>query len=445
MLVNNLYMKKIKNSKFVNVEKIGSSELGKSLNVKYVGNKNASLRIFIIAGQHGDEKYSRLAVTRLIKNLNRKQDLKPLTFYAVLTDANPDGGSKKRRRNALEIDLNRDHQLLESKEVRAIHSFVRSWKPHAIIDVHNFRARRKHLIAKNLIVYYDVFMDIPTNPSIPQLLDNKKLNQFFIKVKSDLQSHEITCERYTMIKRSGRVRHSTLDIKDARNSLALRYGVLTILLEGRQPTKENGEEKKRLILAQYRALRSIIKWIKKHRNDFLENQKHIPIQDELIAIGSKYQSSNHALQMIFKNLKTKKPNVVTLSNYSPKVEITRFINLPNYYAVPLDRTVLIDTLKQHGFSFKRSNFSKTKKIEYYTLRSINHQGIMTRRMKRRTILKKAKKMKLDNYAIFPTNQQGGRCLAVFLEPKSMYGLHRYPKVNLSFSDNSEYPVLRILK
>jgi len=121
MLVNNLYMKIIKNSKFVNVEKIGSSELGKSLNVKYVGNKNASLRIFIIAGQHGDEKYSRLAVTRLIKNLNRKQDLKPLTFYAVLTDANPDGGSKKRRRNALEIDLNRDHQLLESKEVRAIH------------------------------------------------------------------------------------------------------------------------------------------------------------------------------------------------------------------------------------------------------------------------------------------------------------------------------------
>ena len=149
--------------------------------------------------------------------------------------------------------------------------------------------------------------------------------------------------------------------------------------------------------------------------------------------------------MTFKNLKTKKPNVVTLSNYSPKVEITRFINLPNYYAVPLDRKVLIDTFKQHGFSFKRSSFSKTKKIEYYTLRSTNHQGRITRRMKRRTILKKAKKMKLDNYAIFPTNQQGGRCLAVFLEPKSMYGLHRYPKVNLSFSDNSEYPVLRILK
>jgi len=42
MLVNNLYMKIIKNAKFVNAEKIGSSELGKSLNVKDVCNKNAS-------------------------------------------------------------------------------------------------------------------------------------------------------------------------------------------------------------------------------------------------------------------------------------------------------------------------------------------------------------------------------------------------------------------
>ena len=52
-------------------------------------------------------------------------------------------------------------------------------------------------------------------------------------------------------------------------------------------------------------------------------------------------------------------------------------------------------------------------------------------------------MELEPYEIFPTHQNGGEALAVFLEPESKHGLHRFASMGIPLVAPSWYPVLRV--
>ena len=101
-------------------------------------------------------------------------------------------------------------------------------------------------------------------------------------VRTYLKSKNISCERYTIVTKSGRVRHSTPNVMDARNSLALRYNILTILLEGKNPRRKEGKEgRMRIIQAQYDALIGTMKWLEENMQIFVTNnvdtRSRIPI------------------------------------------------------------------------------------------------------------------------------------------------------------------------
>lgn len=413
---------------------IGHTVLGKPLIIEFHGNPESPLKIFILAGQHGDEKYSQTAVNELLNYF--KSNSNPAYFVAILSNANPDGYEKNIRENSNLIDLNRDHEILCSEENIAIHSFVRNWMPKIIIDVHNYPPRRKHLLKKHLILSHDIFVDIPTNPAILQRLNDKKINELFTTLKSDLRSKRISCERYTIFQKSGKIRHSTIDIKDARNSLSLRYDVFCIILEGKEPFKKDGTEgEKKTVLSQYYALCSILNWIEKNKLEF-EKIEHIPKKNELIPVQARYRNSNEILKMDLKNSKTKKINEINFKKYSPNIEITKFVKMPEGYAVPNSLPAL-EVLTKHGFSYD-SKIDIKKQVEIYYLNDSPGEKISKKHIK-----KKIDTVSMSEYTVFPITQLGGRFLALLLEPSSKFGLHRFPELKLNFSKNLEYPVLRI--
>jgi zinc carboxypeptidase len=439
------------NFSLIKSEVIGLSEQQRPLTVSYLDNKDSNslqLKVFVIAGQHGDEKYGRKAATLLKNSLLSFDTDFPSIQLAVLPDANPDGSFQKTRRNAIGIDLNRDHQRLESKEMHAIHSFVRVWKPHIIIDVHNIRSKRRDLRARNLILYHDIFIDTPTNPAVNQPLDHDEIGDFLKAVQSDLKSLNFTCDKYVMLKRSGRVRHSTLDVNEALNSFSLRYGILTVLLEGRTPIREErATDRDHIISAQYHALLSILKWMQAHKDCFTVNRKSAtPSKGDRFPLRSKYRPTNEPYKMIFRNSTTKIANVVMLpNNYTSKLEVTKYIELPAAYAIPSDKVKVIEILNRHGFASHFSNPSKIQNIEYYEIIQKEIQSTSEVRPSKRILaISKFEQKKLDSYIIFPVKQEGGHSLAMFLEPRSMYGLQRYTDLELSNSPGLHYPILRVL-
>lgn len=425
-----------------NVEIIGYSENKKPMNVVYLGDKSQDkqhLRVFIIAGQHGDERHSRVSVNRIMSDMNFNMKL-PLLQLAILPDANPDGSHQRTRANANGIDLNRDHQRLESEETRLIHSFVRKWKPHLIIDVHNYPSKRKHLLANNHVICQDVFLDIPTNMSIQ--LDQIKSAQLLNVIKSELESSRISCDRYTIITPTGRVRHSTPDVTDARNSLALRYNVLTILLEGRDPTRgDDPTIKEHLIAAQTSALYSILEWAQANKDSLFNSKPCIPSEKDSIVISSKYVKPNDDIKIKLRNSITKKIETVSFPKYTPNLEATKSVELPTAYAIPVTKVKVIEILSRHGF---KSQYSDSNlHVQYYIVKSAQESKNKNKSARNVVVETRTEHRRLDDYVIFPIRQEGGNTLAVFLEPESKYGLSRYADLNLPLLPNSIYPVLRI--
>lgn len=410
-------------------EIIGLSEQQRPLTVRFLGRTDSPLRVFIMAGQHGDERYGRKAVNRLVKVFSQPGKFEsrfPHIQLAVLENANPDGAAKRTRNNAIDIDLNRDHLLLDSKENRAIHGFVGSWKPHVIVDVHNFPSRRKHLLQKDRVIYYDVFVDVPTNPAVQLSINKDQISDIVQQVKSELSKHGFSCERYTIVQTSGKVRHSTPDIVDARNFLALRYSALAILLEGRSPTREDGSGgRKHIVKAQYRAVLSVLRQVQSYRKQLVKPDRPAA----RIPIRSKYVLSGHPLEMIFRNPKTNELDSVVLAEYTPDLLVTRYVNIPKAYAVPFSKTRTMEILSRHGFSFTRSD--AVEPVEYYVPRMLKKPKIRTG------------ERSLKDYAIFPVDQKGGSVLVLMLEPRSRYGLYRYPDLKLEIGLEAGYPILRI--
>jgi hypothetical protein len=433
-------------------EIIGYSERGQPLVLSYHGDtrKKPQVKVFILAGQHGDEKYGKKAASRLISILDDNNYPKKFEclHVAILQNANPDGSMMKSRTNASGIDLNRDHQLLNAVETRSVHSFIRKWRPHLVIDVHNYPSKRKHLLEKGLVLHHDVFIDVPTTPGVftNTHMNQEALNQFLQKVRTDLQSNGFSCERYCMIRPSGRVRHSTPDVIDARNFLAFRYNAMTVLLEGRTPTRDDGEaERESLISAQLQALLSALTWAIQNEDYLNKIRDYIPTSGEKVPARSKYVAAHQSLKMSFRSsLSNGGIKIVSSPKYTPCIEVTKYIDLPAAYAIPKDREKIINILHRHEFVSKSADPSTAKTIQQYYIQSVEYSKRENRSPRRVAVTVVSKKMKLDDYEIFPTDQIGGHSLAIMLEPESKYGIHRNASLDLRILSESHYPILRVM-
>ena len=425
---------------------IGWSTNGRPVTIAYLGkNVDPQLKIFIFAGQHGDEKYARMATEKLVDYLTEAIDKSfPQVHVAVLSDANPDASSRNTRKGPAGIDMNRDHALLRSKENRLIHSFVRSWRPHLIIDVHNYPSKRKYLRERSYAFCDDIFVDIPTNLAVRKTLDENELKNLIKHLQSDLEPFNYSCGRYVIINSTGKVRHSTHDIIDARNFLSLRYDTLTLLLEGREPLQENAKkEKEWIVSAQYQALLSILRWAVKHTLYLVDSPKpRTPARGNKIVIRCKYRIADHAFRIRLRNILTRQTEEAVMPIYNPLMEATRYIKLPYAYAIPSHKNQIIEILHSHGFVSEHTSSFKLEHIEQYLIQSVVHSDAKDKSPKVSVLVRKGEKS-LHNYLLFPANQEGGHSLALLLEPQSEYGLHRYSDLGLYLVSGLEYEVLRV--
>lgn len=124
------------------VKPVGRSFLGKEIFLITVGQgKN---KVFMWSQMHGDESTATMAIFDLIKFLSaqdefdpfRKRILQENTIY-ILPMLNPDGAELFQRRNALEIDLNRDALSIQSPEALILKNVFELIKPEYGFNLHD--------------------------------------------------------------------------------------------------------------------------------------------------------------------------------------------------------------------------------------------------------------------------------------------------------------------
>jgi hypothetical protein len=442
----------MENEEFVDYKVIGRTARKRRIAVVLIGERvNPQLKIFVMAGQHGDEKYSRQAAERLISHLIKtKANEFPKNCIAIMSNANPDGAYKNKRRTADGIDMNRDHLILTSEENRAIHSFIRSWKPNLIIDVHNYPPKTKYLEEKNYVFYHDVLIDVPTNLGVRRTLDRDKLYNLIGEIRLNFDSHNYTCDRYVLVDPEGKIRHSTHDIVDARNFFSLRYDILSILVTGREPLPEEDQKNQieRTISAQYLALISILTWANKNTNILLSKDS-LPSykKGDKIAVRFKYNEPEQSYRMNFVNTLTKNIEEVVFTNYQSSLRPTRLVKLPYAYAIPEDKESVIYLLHNDGFLSQHPTDSLIYRVQRYFVLSCEPSKVTAKSRPPTNVrlLSTDEEQVLSNYEVFPINQEGGHCIPLLFEPQSEYGLPRYRELDLGIIPGNYYPIVRVME
>jgi len=425
-------------------ETIGYSVEGRPLLVRHCGDDGERLRLFILAGQHGDESDAPKAALEYLAEFasNPPKGVR----LAVLWDANPDGSAAGTRRNARDIDLNRDHVLLSAPETRAVHLFVNRWRPNLIVDVHTYRPWRPELLQHGMVFPQDVMIDFPTNPAIRTGWTPAARNRLFARLKQRMAEASLRCDRYTLVRAPGIVRHSTLDILDARNMFALRYETPTVLLEGRRSSREDP----RIFTAPHRALvksiHAVVEWASGRRRQIRRERRGAAEYHDTVPIQCRYIHSNSpARYMEMQSASFGDIHVMGIpGEYLPSIKTVRTVRTPRAYAVPRTAVKLLEVLARHNLETAPSPGPGRIEAEVYRIwceagRELSEGGDIAP-----FTTTERKSLNGGKYVLFPTCQVGGRALTLLLEPESQFGAHRFPGLGVPLEPASFYPVARVI-
>ncbi|MDO1445992.1 M14 family zinc carboxypeptidase [Rhodocytophaga aerolata] len=128
------------------VKKIGQSYENRDIYLVKIGTGKTTVLMW--SQMHGDEPTATMALMDIFNYLRqtstadkeRDEILKQITLY-VIPMLNPDGAEVYKRRNALDVDLNRDAISLQSPESRLLKSVRDSLKPEFGFNLHDQNTR----------------------------------------------------------------------------------------------------------------------------------------------------------------------------------------------------------------------------------------------------------------------------------------------------------------
>lgn len=135
-------IRKHTDSKFLKAEEIGKSIRGRSINHLTAG--HGQIKVLLWSQMHGDESTATMALFDMFNFLSaddennalRKLILDKLELHFVPM-LNPDGAQAWKRRNDLDIDINRDARMLVTPEAQALMSVAKAVRPEIGFNLHD--------------------------------------------------------------------------------------------------------------------------------------------------------------------------------------------------------------------------------------------------------------------------------------------------------------------
>lgn len=123
------------------ITEIGKSGLGKPIYMMTLGNGN--IRVAAWSQMHGNESTATLAMLDLLAITEKHPELTDKLFSLIQLDfifmLNPDGSETWSRRNAFDIDLNRDFIRTSSSEMRLLKSIILNGNYSYLLNLHDQR------------------------------------------------------------------------------------------------------------------------------------------------------------------------------------------------------------------------------------------------------------------------------------------------------------------
>jgi len=447
-------------SVMVKTEIIGQSVDGRNLYaLKFssgeFGADKLKVRVLFFAQQHGNEQSGKEAALKLALSLTKPENsyLFDKIDLAIVPQVNPDGSELNQRRNAHEMDLNRNHLILTEPETQALHRFFEKYLFEVTMDVHEYSPYgddwKKYGYRKNS----DVTLGVNTNVNVSEkirVFSNEVVAPYVLKYISDRGfSSFVYCPGGPP--GMDYIRHSTFDINDGRQSLGI-LNSLSFIQEGmngednfvenlQHRTEGQATGMKAMLEFVYLNSMQIQKIVADGRKSMFTAKPGKPV-----SVQASHFSDGRKLMLPLVSWNTKTDTVVEVTDYRPVVKSTYDIDRPLGYLIPKKKTELVAWLNIQNITQKEYIPGMHPKVEHYYIRDIDSIDF-ERDMIVNPIVESSAVNISDpaEYIFVPAAQLKANMIVQALEPKSMLGLITYKQYAHLLKTATYFPVLRVIK
>lgn len=448
-------------SPLLKVEIIGKSSQGRNIyalefSSSEFGKDKRKTRVLIFAQQHGNEQSGKDGALLLASKLllpGNKYLLDKLDIVLIPL-MNPDGSEANKRRNGNSADLNRNHLILTEPETIALHHFYDKYLFEVTMDVHEYspfgETWKKYGYRDNS----DELLGSPTNIMVSEKIRNLSNQGFYPFLKKYCSENNVSCFIYAPggPPEIDYIRHSTFDINDGRQSLAIQNSI-SLILEGMNGPDAFAENIRHRAEAQMTAMRGLLEYSFNNSPEIkrlvAEERKSLVNSKpgEKVAVQLIHAPNGETLSLPLYSYHSGNDTVVIVHNYRPTVKSISDVTRPCGYLIPKSDAALVSWINRLAFITQPFKAGKTTVMEQYSvvsMDSIDFEGDMVNNPELRVkVLSSVTNP--GNYIYIPTAQLKGNMIIIALEPKSMLGLATYPLFSYLVKAGTDYPVLRVVK
>lgn len=407
--------------------------------------------IFMFAQQHGNEPSGKEGLLLLIEDLaqGRLNNVLDSVNLLLMPQVNPDGGDLHQRRNANNIDLNRDHLLMRAPETRAVERVFEKYRPVVSVDIHEYYPYSDSWEAFGYQRDFDIQVGTLTNPNISDSLIDCQRAKVLPYIEKHLTRMGYSFFEYTLghFPSGERLRHSTTDINDGRQSIGIT-NTMTFIVEGMNGRDSTHRIRERA-LSQYETAKAIAAFSAQNITAIAalvdrERKAITETKTDSVIIRQDHFDSEDILEYPLKSVKTGKDTVFRVDNFHNEIKALLKVKAPRGYLIRKTDSTLVDLMRNNHFIFeeyqrKRSDVILGKQI--LEMNRKKNEGLLTPFPM--LMDKFLNKLDPKKYYIVPTNQLRKYKIIIAFEPRSMFGIGFYEEFSEYMQKNKLFPAIRV--
>ncbi|MBS4033064.1 MAG: DUF2817 domain-containing protein [Ignavibacterium sp.] len=444
-------------SDVLTVEVIGKSVEGRNLYaLKYskseFGKDDAKIKVLFFAQQHGNEQSGKEGALLLAVNL-----LKPENKYLfdkidliLIPQMNPDGSEINQRRNANSIDLNRNHLILTEPETIALHKLFNNYLFEVTLDVHEYFPYTQSWEQFGIYKRADEQLGLLTNLNVSEKIRKYSKQKVLPFVENYLSQLRFSFNEYLVggPPDKERLRHSTVDINDGRQSFGIQ-NTLSFILEGKNGKDYAVENIRHRSEGQSSAMMSLLKFGYQNKDEIksmiAEERNTLAVSGSPVVIRMDHINKGEKFILPVEDVRTGHQKVFEVNQYYSDVKNIYQISVPDAYLVPRNDSLLMSFIINHGIEYS-DELPEHLNIEKYIITSIDSIVLEDEKMaapKFKVHKKNLSEISLD-YILIPTNQLKKNVIVAAFEIRSMHAIYHYDLFSYMIKEE-EYPVIRVFK
>jgi hypothetical protein len=447
------FLREIRRSSVIRLETIGTTRERRSVTAVRVTPVEQSqgterLRVLLFAQQHGDEPSGKEALTMLLAKCATGENAATLLQIelCVVPQMNPDGGERGQRRTSDSIDLNRSHLLLHSPETSALHELFLSWQPHVTLDIHEYGAYSRSWVEAGYSKRGDVQLGTLTNLNSSGILRQYQHDSVMTFVAGRMNGSGYTFHEYIVGSPGDRIRHSTTEINDGRQSFGI-LSTLSFIQEGRQGRSlEEGLERR--ARSQLVAIEALLAYCDGHATEIremvtTERQRLRGLAGSGFALRMEHVHGDGVLRIPVQTVPAGRDTIVSVTPYHEIVRAVAETTVPSGYVIPGGERSIIELLQRHQVKGETVQRTRTANVETYWIDSVGTDVLEEDSLPRPFVRREKLVISLQpGDFVVSTAQWHAMFLPTMLEPESMWGLTKYSAFS-GLLRQKRYPIFRI--